>query len=58
MIIIGSLTGNMLPPFAMRLMFGESNGPLALEIAATYQSGLDRQAAVCENENLSRPSPI
>jgi hypothetical protein len=58
MIIIGSLTGNMLPPFAVRLMFGVSDGPLALENAATYQSGLDRQAAICENENLSRFSPI
>jgi hypothetical protein len=32
--------------------------PLALENAATYQSGLDRQEAVCENENLSKPTPI
>jgi hypothetical protein len=40
------------------LMFRELVGPLALENAATYQSGLDRQEAVCENENLSRPAPI
>jgi hypothetical protein len=58
MVIIGSLTGNVLPPFAVRLMFGELVGPLAPENAATYQSGLDRQEAVCENENLSRPAPI
>jgi hypothetical protein len=58
MVIIGSSTGNVLPPFAVRLMFGELFGPLALENATTYQSELDRQEAVCENENISRPTPI
>jgi hypothetical protein len=56
--IIGSSTGNVHPPFAVRLMFGELVAPLALDDAATYQSDLDRQEAVCENENLSRPAPI
>jgi hypothetical protein len=58
MVIIGSSTENVLPPFAVRLMFGELVGPLALENAATYQSSLNRQEAVYENENLSRPAPI
>jgi hypothetical protein len=37
----------------LRGMFRELVGPLALKNATTYQSGLDRQEAMCENENLS-----
>lgn len=40
-VIIGSFTGNMLPPFAVRLMFGGLIVPFELENAATYRSGMD-----------------
>lgn len=35
MVIVGSLTGNMLPPFAVKLMFGGLIDPFGLECAAT-----------------------
>jgi len=35
-VIIGLLTGNKLPPFAIRLIFGGLIDPFGLENAATY----------------------
>lgn len=40
MVIIGSLTGNMLPPFAVKLMFGGLTEPFGLECAAANPSGI------------------
>jgi hypothetical protein len=40
MVIIGSLTGNMLPPFAIKLMFGGLTEPFGLECAAANPSDI------------------
>jgi len=40
MVIIGSLTGNMLPPFAVKLMFGGLTESFGLERAAANPSGI------------------